>query len=503
MQVSAECTRIKPPVKFAFPDTPAWSRLRELLLQSGYTEAGLRERLGVGELSQLLPEDLPAYLERCSDGSSQLLLTRVFQLAQPAPRGPLLQLLGPELLEWLERRGWLTGESQLRSEVDLTPCQGLYVFTDPQLAARDIPDRVYQLGLDSLVLARVTPRLAGRRALDLCTGSGVQALLAARDHAEVVGVDLNPKALDYARCNASLNGLESRCRFVPGDLYSGAEGRFDLITANPPFVPTPQSDMELHRTGGESGEEISTRLVAGLPAHLEAGGVFSMVLDYPITSTSTYLERLASWLAPGPKSGRTGPVPGWGIALLNFGNENLPAYIRRHIDPLHTPNYVAVYRDYLESYARQAISSIAFGNVFIQRLTPDHPGFAVERWMKLPSQPVGSRVESWLGALARYRRPDWQPDWRDWKPRVDPTLLGDVWLNLDRSRGILDVVNLDWTAPLSVDGPCARLVARCNGRNSAESLVAWWVRTFRLDPGSARAEVKLRLAWLAENLVCE
>jgi methylase of polypeptide subunit release factors len=449
---------------------PDPSELTRQLSELGYTESGLRQLLGVKELSQLLPEDLPAYLERCRN-SPLGALTRAFQLAQGGPADELQAAITREL-----------------GPVDLTPCQGLYVCTDQQLAARAIPDRVYQLGLDSLVLARVTPRKVGLRALDLCTGSGIHALLAARDHQSATGVDLNPRALRFAEHNAALNGLDN-CNWLEGDLYAPVAGqRFDLITANPPFVPTPETDMELHRTGGESGEDIAQRLVAGLAEHLEAGGTFSMVLDYPIMQASTYLERLQRWLGEGC----------WGVAVLNFGNEGIEAYIRRHIDPLHTPDYARVYREYLASYARQGITAIGFANIFIRCL--DRGGFAVERWMAIPSSPIPALVERWLQALTRFRDPDWEPE-ASWKPLVDTDHLGDIWLNHDRSRGILDMADASWSGPLSVDGRGARFAGRLAGRTSVEGLIAWWTRTFRVPAGVARVEVRTRLAWLGENLL--
>jgi ribosomal protein L3 glutamine methyltransferase len=76
-----------------------------------------------------------------------------------------------------------------------------------------------------------------RRVLDLCTGSGCLAALAARafPKAKVVASDLSPAALAVAKRNAG-----SRVRLVRSDLFAALEGeRFDLILSNPPYVDAP------------------------------------------------------------------------------------------------------------------------------------------------------------------------------------------------------------------------------------------------------------------------
>ncbi len=76
---------------------------------------------------------------------------------------------------------------------------------------------------------------AGERILDMGTGSGVSALLAARRGAEVVAVDVNPHAVACARSNAKRNGLTDRITFLTGDVFEAVDGTFDLIVFDPPF----------------------------------------------------------------------------------------------------------------------------------------------------------------------------------------------------------------------------------------------------------------------------
>lgn len=74
---------------------------------------------------------------------------------------------------------------------------------------------------------------AGERVLDMGTGSGVNAILAARAGAEVLGVDLNLAAVEAARANAARNGVTAE--FAVSDVFSTVEGDFDLAVIDPPF----------------------------------------------------------------------------------------------------------------------------------------------------------------------------------------------------------------------------------------------------------------------------
>jgi release factor glutamine methyltransferase len=80
--------------------------------------------------------------------------------------------------------------------------------------------------------------LAGKRVADVGTGSGLQALAAARAGAStVVAIDVNPDAVATAAANARTNGFEDRVFPISSDLFSAVapESRFDVIVSNPPF----------------------------------------------------------------------------------------------------------------------------------------------------------------------------------------------------------------------------------------------------------------------------
>jgi release factor glutamine methyltransferase len=122
----------------------------------------------------------------------------------------------------------------------------------------------------------------GSCALDLCTGSGYLAIVAAQHGAtKVVATDISRRALIAARLNARLNGV--RVDALHGDLFEPvSEERFHLIVSNPPYVPS--VDDELPRTGlvraweaGPNGRAFLDRICAEAPGHLRPGGVLLLV----------------------------------------------------------------------------------------------------------------------------------------------------------------------------------------------------------------------------------
>ena len=83
----------------------------------------------------------------------------------------------------------------------------------------------------------------GMRVLDLCTGSGVLALTAAKQGAEVTAVDVSRAAVVNVRLNARINDV--RIEALRGDLFAPVAGRtYDLIASNPPYVPAAEAGLQ-------------------------------------------------------------------------------------------------------------------------------------------------------------------------------------------------------------------------------------------------------------------
>ncbi len=123
-----------------------------------------------------------------------------------------------------------------------------------------------------------------RRVLDLCTGSGCLAILAALTfpRARVDAVDLSAGALALARRNVATHRLGNRITLHRGDLFQPlARQRYDLILANPPYVdargmaklpPEYRHEPRMALAAGDDGLELVHRIVADAPRHLRPGG---------------------------------------------------------------------------------------------------------------------------------------------------------------------------------------------------------------------------------------
>jgi len=137
-------------------------------------------------------------------------------------------------------------------------------------------------------IAELLPSLKRRpikRVLDLCTGSGCLAVLAAKAFpaAQVDAIDLSPPALAVARKNVAQHRLGRRIHLRRADLFSGLQGsRYDLIVTNPPYVsagamgklpPEYRHEPRLALVGGSDGLELVARILHGAAQHLQPEGL--------------------------------------------------------------------------------------------------------------------------------------------------------------------------------------------------------------------------------------
>ena len=138
----------------------------------------------------------------------------------------------------------------------------------------------------NVILADVRP---DDRVLDMGTGSGIQALLAATVSADVLGVDVNPLAVAAAEANATRNGLDSRARFLVSDLFASADGRFDLIVFDPPFRWFRPRDP-LEAAICDENYRTLTSFVREVREHLRPRG--RVLLNFGTSADIAYLYRL-------------------------------------------------------------------------------------------------------------------------------------------------------------------------------------------------------------------
>jgi ribosomal protein L3 glutamine methyltransferase len=193
-------------------------------------------------------------------------------------------------------------DADLRQEVDVTRVERLvrkrideripaaYLLKEAWLAGRKFyVDRrviVPRSHIAFLLDAKLKPwlRRAPLRVLDLCTGSGCLAVIAAQafPKARVDASDLSSAALAVAKRNVAMHRLAGRIRLVRSDLFASLRGPYDVIVTNPPYVPARsmralpaeyRHEPVMALGAGSDGLEIVNRILADAPRYLAPRGL--------------------------------------------------------------------------------------------------------------------------------------------------------------------------------------------------------------------------------------
>jgi methylase of polypeptide subunit release factors len=282
--------------------------LRDRLRRAGYTPEALQQLLKI-----TWPDDIGALnhtpaLERLHDdhGAAALLVTLFFlEAAQPYRR--VAKVLARATCDALCRVGLLQRRGDvLTARLRIDPVGEQYLLGDRRFRSFDPAalrlggrDPVYPPSSDSLMLrdavAAPVATPAGAQVLDLCTGSGVQALQQAAAARSLIAVDINPRAVALARCNAQLNGVD-HLDVRLGDGYAPVRGaQFDLIIANPPFVASPYAKAASYHAGGATGDSILRRIIAGFDRHLRPGARAFAISHVALRAGETLADIAAGW----------------------------------------------------------------------------------------------------------------------------------------------------------------------------------------------------------------
>lgn len=259
----------------------------------------------------------------------------------------------------------------------------------PNLDTRSHPPRSdFVLGISpaSTTLAQLTIRTPVRRALDLGTGCGVQALHLAGHVAEIVATDLNPRALELARVTFGLSGVAADLRL--GSLYEPVAGEtFDLIVSNPPFVMSPPGDEArlTYREGDLPGDDLVRRVVVDGAARLAPGGTMQVLCNWAILRDVAWEERLAGWLR------------GTGCDALVLQRERLDPYEYVEIWLSDagldgSPEYDSRYRGWLAYLETLGVVGIGMGWISVRNAGRAVPDLRLEDWPFSVHQPLGQAL---------------------------------------------------------------------------------------------------------------
>ena len=282
--------------------------------------------------------------------------------------------------------------------------------------------------------------------LDVGTGCGYHAVLAALCGARVTATDVSARALDYARFNAALAGvaidfrrgslLEPVRGSVLGseDSSSAARERYDVVVSNPPFVITPEAaradGVRTYRDGGREGDSLLAELVGGLGGVLAPGGRAWMLGNWEIKASDAAPDRPRGSASDGLRDAAPDrpfdAVPDWARGPAAWIPDGLDAWvIQREVlappdyaemwlrDGGQTPRdrgYEEAYAAWLEDFARRGVVGVGMG--YISMRAPE--GAAGDR------DAAGSNAGDWDAACSNAEDSGRRRPWRRFEELSGP-----------------------------------------------------------------------------------
>lgn len=211
----------------------------------------------------------------------------------------VILLMGNEIYEdFLEMHLLKKKGEVVYSEFCLFPCYGdVYILTD-KVEKEERINQVMFLWGESFFLADVIEQ--GERysnVLDLCTGSGIHALIQSRHCDSVVGVDISERAIAFANFSKALNGIKN-VEFQLGNVFESVkQEKFDLIIANPPYNPDLDTKAgDNFWSGGKLGDEVLKQIFANITVHLKKNGVFFVISLFPNKAGYSNQDSIHEWM---------------------------------------------------------------------------------------------------------------------------------------------------------------------------------------------------------------
>lgn len=339
--------------------------LREAFERAGYDEAACEAAQSlVNRLGQPNPAEVAAALpvpEALRD------MLRLWALGQSLDVGRARDLLGGALVDELSRLGMLKpeGGGRVAAELSILPSDGLLTTRDFDSLITERPaadDYVLGIGPSARRVASIMIPGACGSVLDIGTGQGFLATVAAGAATRVIATDINARALSMAAVAASLSRAPN-IEFRQGSFYepvAGLEGQFDRVICNPPFVIQP-SNTRVCFTSGEGGDRNFEHIIRRGCAFLAPGGWLSTWGNWAHTDDDDWHERPMAW------------VKGQGCDLWAVRTRTWTprAYAKMWIGEL-TANGASADRsmnldDWMAYYEREGIRSISMGGVIVRR----------------------------------------------------------------------------------------------------------------------------------------
>jgi predicted RNA methylase len=458
-------------------------RLREFFREANYTQEEFENRC--------LPRDFPSHasgnlaltLDRTQEPSVANLVLRWFLLNVPAENDSAAALIPASILALLLECGMLVRDGgELSPAVMLTPYDR-YLFAADTAARLESysPDLVIWPNPTSRLLERFTIRRSSPATLDLGSGCGIQTVFAAQHSAHVTATDLNPRAAQFVRFNAWLNGA-ANIECVTGDTFETVRDRaFDLVVANPPFFVTPSADQTYCENDMEL-DQYCRRIVREAPAHLHEGGYLQMVCEWVQVRGQSWRDRVGEWLEG------TG-CDAW---IFRSYSREAGAYARERIartaSPGADPETLARWMDY---YRQRGVEEI-HGGVMAMRRRAGRNWVRIEEMPSDIEQPFGESVAQAFACVDLLELHGSDEDLLAARLRLSPDAQLDQQMRQSDGRwqavGMALRLSAGIPASQRLDPRVAEFLAAMDGRRTVGELVADLAQRVRADPEVVRRD---------------
>jgi SAM-dependent methyltransferase len=293
---SAMQLRLEPSPHFAF--------LRDFLRSSEFNEESICRRLDMAGLNELISKDR-ARITVAGESDGLGLLIRLLLLGEPLGVKDLECVFPARALEAMKEFGLLIADpsdnARVCASVALYPVGRLLIVSDrwttPEGSIPKLSDDCVfpAITANTSQFIATLPREPCENFLELCSGTGVAALEAARHANHSWAVDITERSTQMAEFNRLLNGLNN-VTTIKGDLYEGlGDLTFDRIVAHPPYMPV-LNRAQIFYDGGSDGEQVTRRIVMGLPRYLRPGGRFYCLAQGSDRDSAPFEQRVRAWL---------------------------------------------------------------------------------------------------------------------------------------------------------------------------------------------------------------
>jgi len=450
-------------------ETPgAYASARNMLTQTGYTERGIAKLFKGKDPTAPRQVEMPELLRSVAGDSPLETLACLFLLGLPVEVPTARRAFKPmELEQWVKAGLVNLQGGDVIAALRIVPYKEFLMGIETA-EARQAHHANFVLGISrsSQSLVNFTVRRRSRDVLDIGTGCGIQAILAAGLSKKVYATDVNPRAIQFGRFNAGLNGLHN-IEFLKGSLYEPVQGKkFDLILSNPPFVISPESGHAYLDSGMES-DRFAQKLVSKAPEHLAEGGYFQMIFNWAHISGHKWQDRLRKWVAG------TG-CDTWVILRLT---RNRSAYAMNWInDNYPSGGMTERYDQWMAYFKQEGIRGVSTGFLFMRRRREAKNWFRADEWKEAMQHPVGDDILRGFAAQDFLEKMSRDQDLINARLTAAPGVRleqqskpsGGGWQVV--SARLRKVEGLTYTH--AVNPPVANLIARCDGQRPLKELLS-------------------------------